>query len=110
MSNLRFHAGFAEEAGDRQCQPRLRPTRLAGCFKIERMTNRSRPTQAKRVREKALQEKRQQKAAKRQDAKERKDQRGPDEGGEDPDIAGIVLGPQPHPYLDADELDPEEEL
>jgi hypothetical protein len=37
------------------------------------MTNRSRPTQAKRAREKALQEKRQQKAARRQDAKERKE-------------------------------------
>ena len=67
------------------------------------MTNRSRPTQAKRVREKALQEKRQQKAAKRQDAKDRRDQRGPVGDGEDPDLAGIVPGPQPHPYLDPDE-------
>jgi hypothetical protein len=65
--------------------------------------NRSRPTQAKRVREKALQEKRQQKAVRRQDAKERRDQRDPMAGEEDPDIAGIVLGPQPHPYLDPDE-------
>jgi hypothetical protein len=67
------------------------------------MTSRSRPTQAKRVREKALQEKRQQKAARRQDAKERRDQRGPVADGEDPDLAGIVLGPQPHPFLDPDE-------
>jgi len=67
------------------------------------MTNRSRPTQAKRVREKALQEKRQQKAARRQDAKEQRSQRGPSTEGEDPDIAGIVLGPQPHPFLDPDE-------
>jgi len=73
------------------------------------MTNRSRPTQAKRVREKALQEKRQQKALKRQDAKDRRDQGGPRVDGEDPDIAGIVLGPQPHPYLEPDELDPENE-
>ena len=43
------------------------------------------------------------KAVKRQDAKERRDQRGPAVDGEDPDIAGIVLGPQPHPYLDPDE-------
>jgi len=50
------------------------------------------------------------KAVKRQDAKERRDQRGPSAEGEDPDIAGIVLGPQPHPYLEPDELDPEEEL
>jgi hypothetical protein len=70
---------------------------------MEWMVNRSRPTQAKRVREKALQEKRQQKAAKRQDAKERKDERGPMGDGEDPDIAGIVPGPQPHPFLEPDE-------
>ena len=55
------------------------------------------------MREKALQEKRQQKAAKRQDAKDRRDQRGPVGDGEDPDLAGIVPGPQPHPYLDPDE-------
>jgi hypothetical protein len=69
------------------------------------MTNRSRPTQAKRAREKALQEKRQQKAAKRQDAKDR--QGGPRDraDGVDPDIADIVPGPQPHPYLDDEELD-----
>jgi len=60
------------------------------------------------VREKALQEKRQQKALKRQDAKERKDQRGPLAEGEDPDLAGIVPGPQPHPFLEPDELEPEE--
>ena len=69
------------------------------------MTNRSRPTQAKRAREKALQEKRQQKAARRQDAKERKDSTPGREDGVDPDIADIVPGPQPHPYLDEDELD-----
>ena len=74
---------------------------------MEGMTNRSRPTQAKRVREKALQEKRQQKAAKRQDAKERQNDRGPMADGEDPDLAGIGPGPQPHPYLDPDEELPE---
>ena len=42
------------------------------------------------------------KASRRQNAKERKDQpRGTE--GEDPDIAGITLGPQPHPYLEPDE-------
>ena len=30
-------------------------------------------------------------------------QRGSSTEGEDPDIAGIVLGPQPHPFLDPDE-------
>jgi hypothetical protein len=71
------------------------------------MTNRSRPTQAKRAREKALQEKRQQKAARRQDAKERKDSSPGHPDGVDPDIADIVPGPQPHPFLDDDELEPE---
>lgn len=68
------------------------------------MTNRSRPTQAKRAREKALQEKRQQKAARRQDAKERQVHRDRTDGI-DPDIADIVPGPQPHPFLEDDELD-----
>lgn len=67
------------------------------------MTNRSRPTQAKRAREKALQEKRQQKAARRQDAKERQGTRDRRDGV-DPDIADIVPGPQPHPFLDDEEL------
>lgn len=71
------------------------------------MTSRSRPTQAKRAREKALQEKRQQKAARRQDAKERKDGSPDRADGIDPDIADIVPGPQPHPFLDDDELEPE---
>jgi hypothetical protein len=69
------------------------------------MTNRSRPTQAKRAREKALQEKRQQKAARRQDAKERKESAPGRADGVDPDIADIVPGPQPHPFLDDDELE-----
>ena len=71
------------------------------------MTSRSRPTQAKRAREKALQEKRQQKAARRQDAKERKDSSPNRADGIDPDIAGIVPGPQPHPFLDDEELEEE---
>lgn len=71
------------------------------------MTNRSRPTQAKRAREKALQEKRQQKAVRRQDAKERKDSTPGRDDGIDPDIAGIVPGPQPHPFLEDDELEDE---
>jgi hypothetical protein len=69
------------------------------------MTNRSRPTQAKRAREKALQEKRQQKAAKRQDAKDRQADRGDRADGVDPDIAGIVPGPQPSPWGDDEEED-----
>jgi hypothetical protein len=61
-----------------------------------RMARNARPTAAKREREKALIERRQQKAARRQDAKVRKEASGPTRPGEeDPDIAGIKLGPQP---------------
>jgi hypothetical protein len=67
------------------------------------MANRQRPTHLKRERERAKREKREQKAAKRQAAKERRDSAQPREGAEDPDIAGIVPGPQPSPW-EEDEL------
>jgi len=60
----------------------------------------SRPTQNKRARERAKQEKQQQKAARRLERKSTQPERGP--GGEDPDIAGIVPGPQPSPWGDDD--------
>jgi hypothetical protein len=60
----------------------------------------SRPTQNKRARERAKQEKQQQKAARRQDAKNRRSGQTTSGGGEDPDIAGIVPGPQPSPWED----------
>jgi hypothetical protein len=60
----------------------------------------SRPTQNKRARERARQEKQQQKAARRQDAAARKAARPAATGDEDPDIAGIVPGPQPSPWGD----------
>jgi hypothetical protein len=71
------------------------------------MPSRSRPTQAKRAREKALLEKRQMKQARRADAKENKG-RAPREDGIDPDIADIKPGPQPHPFLTDEELEEEE--
>jgi hypothetical protein len=60
----------------------------------------SRPTQLKRQRERAQAERRQEKSQRRQEAKARRDAKpdGPD--GEDPDIAGIRLGPQASPYGD----------
>jgi hypothetical protein len=61
----------------------------------------SRPTQNKRARERAKQEKQQQKAARRLESKQRRAAEpavGP--GGDDPDIAGIVPGPQPSPWGD----------
>jgi len=66
----------------------------------------SRPTQNKRARERAKQEKQQQKAARRLERKSTPAERGP--GGEDPDIAGIVPGPQASPWGDEDEAAEEE--
>jgi hypothetical protein len=59
------------------------------------MARNSRPTAAKREREKALTERRQQKFARRQDSKQRKSGEEPRPDGVDPDIADIVPGPQP---------------
>jgi hypothetical protein len=58
----------------------------------------SRPTQVKRARERARQEKQQSKTAKRLDVKARRIAMPPPPGDEDPDIAGIVPGPQPSPW------------
>jgi hypothetical protein len=61
----------------------------------------SRPTQNKRARERAKQEKQQQKAARRLESKQRRAAESSAVGnGEDPDIAGIVPGPQPSPWGD----------
>lgn len=59
-------------------------------------------SQQKRARERAKQEKRQLKAERRQMAKNTKPNRAPG-GAEDPDIAGIVPGPQPSPWGDDDQ-------
>jgi hypothetical protein len=60
----------------------------------------SRPTQHKRARERARLEKQQQKAARRQEHKKTRADRPAGQGTEDPDIAGIVPGPQPSPWED----------
>jgi hypothetical protein len=60
----------------------------------------SRPTQNKRARERARQERQQMKAARRLEAKQRKASAPDSPTGEDPDIAGIVPGPQPSPWGD----------
>ena len=65
----------------------------------------SRPTQNKRARERARQEKQQQKAARRQQVKADKANTPRGGGDEDPDIAGIVPGPQPNPWGDETEED-----
>jgi hypothetical protein len=69
------------------------------------MANKGRATFAKRQKEIARQERAREKAAKRVERKEAKSKSGRDRGEEDPDIAGIVPGPQPLPY---DLLDEEE--
>ncbi len=53
------------------------------------------PTAKKRQREVARQEHQREKAAKKQQRKSEKEPRGPLEPGEDPDLAGIIPGPQP---------------
>ena len=66
------------------------------------MANRTKVTQQKRARERAKQERQQEKTRRREEAKSRK-ATGPQHAeGEDPDIAGIVPGPQPRPWDDED--------
>ena len=60
------------------------------------MANRSRPSQQKRNKERARQEKQKMKAERRQEAKLMRANAAPRQPGDvDPDIAGIVPGPQP---------------
>jgi hypothetical protein len=62
------------------------------------MANKSRPTFQKRAKERARQQKQRDKAVRRLEAKHEKAQAGPRrEGDEDPDIAGILPGPQSLP-------------
>lgn len=59
------------------------------------MANRSRPSQQKRHKERARQEKQKMKMERRLEAKTRRGNADGTLPGEDPDIAGIVPGPQP---------------
>jgi hypothetical protein len=61
------------------------------------MAKKSRPTSQKRIKEKARQERQKEKDARRLEARERKAHAPARLPGEDPDIAGIVPGPQPLP-------------
>jgi hypothetical protein len=73
------------------------------------MANRTRPTHLKRESERAKAERQKQKAARRIEAKQQREQAGPrPKDGEDPDIAGIVPGPQPPPWGYDDEEQSEE--
>ncbi len=67
------------------------------------MAKKSRQTFLKRAKEKARQDRQRDKDARRAEAKDRKANLPPKGDGEDPDIAGIVPGPQPlPPQFDAD--------
>jgi hypothetical protein len=74
------------------------------------MANRTKVTQQKRARERAKQERQQEKSRRREEAKMRKGSGPQRDGNDDPDIAGIVPGPQPKPWEDDDLVpEPEEE-
>jgi hypothetical protein len=64
------------------------------------VANRTRPTLEKRAKERARQEKRKQKEERRATARALRGTTPRAAGGEDPDIAGIVPGPQPSPWGD----------
>ena len=61
-----------------------------------RMANKSKHTFKKREREKSLLMKKMQKEAKKLENKRLKNEAEPYSGDGDPDIAGIIPGPQPH--------------
>jgi hypothetical protein len=63
----------------------------------------------KRERERARAEKQKQKIVRREETKQRRGDTSPKQPGIDPDIAGIVPGPQPNPWLDDLEDEPAEE-
>jgi hypothetical protein len=56
----------------------------------------------KRQRERNRQDKQREKEAKREQRRREKAERGPTAPGVDPDIAGIIPGPQPPPALEED--------
>ena len=67
----------------------------------------TRPTVQKRKKELAKLEKRQAKAAKRAQRQAEKGDRAETEDGIDPDLIGMVAGPQPNPYAEDDEQEDE---
>ena len=73
------------------------------------MARNSRPTAAKREREKGLIERREQKAQRRRAEKERKATMPARSDETDPDIAGIKLGPQPLADWQVEEAESESE-
>jgi hypothetical protein len=72
------------------------------------VANRTRPTLEKRAKERARQEKRKQKEERRLSVKAQRTSNPRRPGDEDPDIAGIVPGPQPSPWGDEGEEEEQE--
>ena len=74
------------------------------------MASRPKVTQQKRARERARQERQQEKVRRREENKVRRANTPgqPGSAGEDPDIAGIIPGPQPSPWGDEFDDDKEE--
>jgi len=68
------------------------------------VANRTRPTLEKRAKERARQEKRKQKDERRAGAKLTRSSEPRRSGDEDPDIAGIIPGPQASPWGDDEEI------
>lgn len=68
------------------------------------MASRPKVTQQKRARERARQVRQQEKLRRRSEAKLRRASTPGGADGEDPDIAGIIPGPQPRPWEDEDEI------
>jgi hypothetical protein len=73
------------------------------------MGGKSRTSVTKRQKEQARQQRRVTKAARREQRAAERTARPQDVDGEDPDIAGIVPGPQPHPYAEELESDKAED-
>jgi hypothetical protein len=73
------------------------------------MATRNPLARGKRERERARAEKQKEKAARRAEARARRDSGHPESQGEDPDIAGIVPGPQANPWGDEPDGDEKDE-
>ena len=72
------------------------------------MGGKSRTSVTKRQKEQARQQRRVVKAARREQRATEKGERPEGIEGEDPDLAGIVPGPQPHPFADQLEVEGED--
>ncbi|HWM85097.1 MAG TPA: hypothetical protein VNO33_04645 [Kofleriaceae bacterium] len=64
------------------------------------MSGRGRPSLEKRLREQARQQRAREKEQRRAERKREKDSRPQDGTGVDPDLEGIVPGPQEQPWMD----------